>query len=128
MALLKGEFHTILKKINQIWAATYKKSNDAPSYRAGEAPRTHPKGLARLPYIYNLETYQLFLREPLSFPIQPVLQHRRTFEGHHSPRVQCQVFPCGRISPLPLIFLSYAEFTKSADQHIITILTEKTHK
>jgi hypothetical protein len=35
--------------------------NDAPSYRVGEAPRAHPKGLTRLPNIYNLERYQLLI-------------------------------------------------------------------
>ena len=34
-------------------------SNDGPSYRAGEAPRASPFGLARLPYILRLEMYQL---------------------------------------------------------------------
>jgi hypothetical protein len=33
--------------------------NDGPSYRAGEAPRASPFGLARLPYILRLEMYQL---------------------------------------------------------------------
>jgi hypothetical protein len=32
-----------------------------------EASRAHPKGLACLSNIYNLEMYQLFLNEPLSF-------------------------------------------------------------
>ena len=33
--------------------------NDPPSYRVGEASRANPKGLARLPNIYNSEMYQI---------------------------------------------------------------------
>jgi len=36
-------------------------SNDGPSYRAGQAPRATPCGLARLPYICHSETYQVIL-------------------------------------------------------------------
>ena len=35
-----------------------KTCNDVPSYSVGEASRANPKGLARLPNIYNSERYQ----------------------------------------------------------------------
>jgi len=40
-----------------------KTCNGGPSYRVGEASRAHPKGLDRLPNIYNLEMYQLQKKE-----------------------------------------------------------------
>ena len=65
MAHIKGGVsHNVRKKLIKKYVVTNEISNDAPSYRVGEALRASPKGLARLPNIYNLERYQLFLREP----------------------------------------------------------------
>ena len=63
---------------------TNKISNDAPSYRVGEALRASPKGLARLPNIYNLERYQLFMREPLEQFLQTIQPSQSYFWATHS--------------------------------------------
>ena len=55
--------------------------NDAPSYRVGEASRARPKGLPRLPNIYNLEMYQygtpgiigLLCSSGVGIPCEPLL-------------------------------------------------------
>jgi len=59
MALQGGVSHNLRKKLIKYVQLKTKISNDTPSYRVGEAPRAHPKGLTRLPNIYNLERYQL---------------------------------------------------------------------
>ena len=44
--------------INEVRLTYHKKCCEVPRCRVGEAPRAHPKGLARLPNIYISEVYQ----------------------------------------------------------------------
>jgi hypothetical protein len=55
MAFFTKELHLI----SNGKTAGGKNSNDGPIYRAGEAPRASPFGLARLPCILRLEMYQM---------------------------------------------------------------------
>jgi len=59
MVISRGSFTFFPKKSLIEYLPISKMCNDGPSYRVGEASRTSPKGLARLPNIYNLERYQV---------------------------------------------------------------------
>ena len=61
MVISRGSFTFFPKKSLIEYLPISKMCNDGPSYRVGEASRASPKGLARLPNIYNSEMYQVFI-------------------------------------------------------------------
>jgi len=60
MVISRGSFTFFPKKSLIEYLPISKMCNDGPSYRVGEASRASPKGLARLPNIYNSEMYQTY--------------------------------------------------------------------
>jgi hypothetical protein len=56
----------------------------------------------------------------LDTAVNPLPQLTRTLEGHHTPWRQDHILASRWVSPLALILVLYAEFTKAGNQDIIT--------